>query len=1361
MSPSVALSEQQCKVLQQYLPAYDVLSLTGKNGVDKWTDQRLWDAVLTNVRVVVGTPAVLADALTHGFVRMARLTLLVFDEAHRCTKGAPMNSIMQNFYHPSKFRGETVPHILGLSASPSMNAKKGSLELVEANLDAIAITPKLQRSELDKHVHPPSFSNVLFAAPTLLQLPSASRLCDAVRNASAGYDLRQDPYFIELSQQDDARSQRQLEKVLEKRKTYCSEQLQILSQRVETLYEQLGPLIAEWYISSYVKRFIDGMQVQGGLVLLPDISSKEQYHLLGILRTATEPIANSETQSSALAISDKAQKLMTLLHQQASPSLRGIVFVEQRATVSALVHLLRSSPQLPAHYNVGGFVGTSTSAKRMSGIADLVEVKKQEHDLEDFRNGKKNLIVATNVLEEGIDVSACNLVVCFDLPKNLVSFVQRRGRARQRGSKYYLFIAEDDWKTDGMKWQRQEEEMKQAYMNENRTLQPVASEDEDDLSTKTYRIESTEALLTLENAKAHLYHFCAVSTLQVSNYVDVRPEFSPKEVPGKKLWTATVTLPSFVHPELRTASSTGDWKDEDSAIKDAAFEAYVALHEAGLVNGNLLPLTRDYGPDGGDEHVNQPSIIDVAECRNSWVVLAKSMTANIWHTSMVTISQQGQETISMLLFLPAALLQDQDFPLYWNERLTYGVKCEASAPIQVMAEQLRSLRDDNRVLLASIHGNRMPADCDDFIALFQQPQADGVRSWLNVVEGSVPAEEYIGRNYSAERYGLVRVRGQVGRAFVFQRIVLQPSPGDGHPDLIVTGFPKRRDFLHPVPERQATNAAYTAEQTLALVDCMVDNLPYRDALFAAFVPSILHRIDIQLLAQELQETILSAVGISDISLIIEAISSPAASEGADYNRLEYLGDAILKFCAHRHVMAQHPTWPEGYLSAEKGRLVRNSTLTKAALDIGLDKYILTKPFTGAKWRPVYVSEVLAPDPDGTRRMSSKILADVVEALIGGAFVDGGLDKAYQCIQTLLSNETWYSEKDIFSTLTTDLNPCQHSSLDLLERLIGHHFTQPTLLVEAITHASLPSHGTGMSYERLEFLGDAVLDLIIVPRLFAHPRKLKHWQMHNVHEALVNGLFLACCCMSYGIEHERYSVVDAGKRQDIERSARAVHLHDFIRASGQVVKAKQASLDAFEKLRGFVDEALAAGKEYPWVELLAMSPHKFFSDVVESVLGALYIDSNGDLAVCETFVENLGILGHMRTMLDGGMETMSPKERLGVAAGNATVKYSVAVVADAEDASRKTFSCAVSVGEWEVAAVQGCAHKAEAEARAALQAVEALEVRLGAEAMLGRRKRKLDVVTMLDDDEGQCQLEGCESAMQVDGFDGDEDGGVTL
>jgi ERCC4-related helicase len=54
--------------------------LIGSDNVDRWSEQRIWDAALEDVQVVVSTHAVLADALSHGFVTMSKLALLVFDE---------------------------------------------------------------------------------------------------------------------------------------------------------------------------------------------------------------------------------------------------------------------------------------------------------------------------------------------------------------------------------------------------------------------------------------------------------------------------------------------------------------------------------------------------------------------------------------------------------------------------------------------------------------------------------------------------------------------------------------------------------------------------------------------------------------------------------------------------------------------------------------------------------------------------------------------------------------------------------------------------------------------------------------------------------------------------------------------------------------------------------------------------------------------------------------------------------------------------------------------------------------------------------------------------------------------------------
>lgn len=51
-----------------------------------------------------------------------------------------------------------------------------------------------------------------------------------------------------------------------------------------------------------------------------------------------------------------------------------------------------------------------------------------------------NLLVATNVAEEGLDIQTCCLVVRFDLPQTVSSFIQSRGRARMLTSEYVFLL---------------------------------------------------------------------------------------------------------------------------------------------------------------------------------------------------------------------------------------------------------------------------------------------------------------------------------------------------------------------------------------------------------------------------------------------------------------------------------------------------------------------------------------------------------------------------------------------------------------------------------------------------------------------------------------------------------------------------------------------------------------------------------------------------------------------------------------------------------------------------------------------------------------------------------------------------------
>lgn len=57
--------------------------LSGSDGCDTWSEPRIWDDFLLNVRVIVSTHQVLYDAVAHAFVRLNRLSLIVFDEGNK------------------------------------------------------------------------------------------------------------------------------------------------------------------------------------------------------------------------------------------------------------------------------------------------------------------------------------------------------------------------------------------------------------------------------------------------------------------------------------------------------------------------------------------------------------------------------------------------------------------------------------------------------------------------------------------------------------------------------------------------------------------------------------------------------------------------------------------------------------------------------------------------------------------------------------------------------------------------------------------------------------------------------------------------------------------------------------------------------------------------------------------------------------------------------------------------------------------------------------------------------------------------------------------------------------------------------
>lgn len=76
-----------------------------------------------------------------------------------------------------------------------------------------------------------------------------------------------------------------------------------------------------------------------------------------------------------------------------------------------------------------------------------------------------------------------------------------------------------------------------------------------------------------------------------------------------------------------------------------------------------------------------------------------------------------------------------------------------------------------------------------------------------------------------------------------------------------------------------------------------------------------------------------------------------------------------------------------------------------------------------------------------------------------------------------------------------------SSLSQFEKRIGHHFTDPALLTRALTHSSMSSPTRGDN-QRLEFLGDRVLGLVMAEALFLKDKDASEGQLAPRFNALV-------------------------------------------------------------------------------------------------------------------------------------------------------------------------------------------------------------------------------------------------------------------
>lgn len=147
-------------------------------------------------------------------------------------------------------------------------------------------------------------------------------------------------------------------------------------------------------------------------------------------------------------------------------------------------------------------------------------------------------------------------------------------------------------------------------------------------------------------------------------------------------------------------------------------------------------------------------------------------------------------------------------------------------------------------------------------------------------------------------------------------------------------------------------------------------------------------------------------------------------------------------------------------------------------------------------------------------------------------------------------------------------------LQPLETSIGVRFTNPDLLRQALIHRSYLNEHRSFRLghnERLEFLGDAVLELVVTEYLYQHYPDKSEGELTNWRASLVNATMLAQ--YAHELELETYLYLSRGESQDTNGKARSFILADAFEAVIGAVYLDKGYADSETFIMTFIDRHL--------------------------------------------------------------------------------------------------------------------------------------------------------------------------------------------
>ncbi|KAM3861963.1 interferon-induced helicase C domain-containing protein 1 [Diretmus argenteus] len=374
-------------------------------------------------------------------VLLSDLTLIVIDECHHTQKGEVYNHIMMRYLKQKhknvRLKKEqkeqvAIPQLLGLTASPGvggatkMEKAEEHILRICANLDA----SKIMRESLGKFKKEPHKT-----IPTVEERKE-DPFGDVIKKIMNAIHAHAD-----LHPTCDLGSQNYEQWVVQQGRTAANEENQTLCVCAE-----------------HLRQYNEGLQ-QSNTIRMCDAfrflnNFQEEEMKRKIAPEAETPIQITDTERFLFNLfKENKEKLQMLakhpeyenkslstlrteiLKQFTSrENARGIIFTRTRLSAIALSQWIQENPKLQevgvkASHVIGG--GSQSIVKPMTSA-------EQRDVLNKFQNGEINLLIATTVAEEGLDIPECNVVIRYGLVTNEIAMIQAQGRGRAEDSSYIL-----------------------------------------------------------------------------------------------------------------------------------------------------------------------------------------------------------------------------------------------------------------------------------------------------------------------------------------------------------------------------------------------------------------------------------------------------------------------------------------------------------------------------------------------------------------------------------------------------------------------------------------------------------------------------------------------------------------------------------------------------------------------------------------------------------------------------------------------------------------------------------------------------------------------------------------------------------